>query len=111
MNSILSTVKKTASGIDSSCEHFDDEIILFTNSCFSTLNQLGVGPISGFQVNSAEEVWTDYLEEGVLLNWAKEYVTIKVKLAFDPPANQSVVASLERRVGELEFRMKEETHI
>ena len=49
MESILTSIKKLL-GIEESYEIFDPDIILYINSAFSTLTQLGVGPEKGFSI-------------------------------------------------------------
>lgn len=107
MNSILESVKKVL-GVSEGDTYFDDEIALDINSVFSVLRQLGVGPDSGFTLDSsnpANTVWTDFMEEGVGLEFVKTYVALKVKQIFDPPSNSSAIDALQRRVDELEWRI------
>jgi hypothetical protein len=48
-NCILTSIKKVL-GIEEEYEHFDQDIIMYINSAFMRLNQLGVGPEEGFKI-------------------------------------------------------------
>lgn len=92
-------------GIAEECEDFDDELILFINSVFSTLNQLGVGPETGFAIQDDIANWSDYLNDDLNLNSVKTYVCLKVKLMFDPPSSSTVIEAINREIKELEWRI------
>ena len=104
MDSILISVKKSM-GIAEECEDFDDELMLFINSVFSTLNQLGVGPETGFAIQDDIANWSDYLNDDLNLNFVKTYVCLKVKLMFDPPSSSTVIEAINREIKELEWRI------
>lgn len=104
MDSILITIKKSL-GIVDECEDFDDELILFTNSVFSTLNQLGVGPEKGFSIQDDTANWSDYLNNDLKLEFVKTYVCLNVKLLFDPPSSSTVIEAINRKISELEWRI------
>ena len=102
-DSILTSIKKLL-GIDEEYEHFDKDIIVHINSAFMVLNQLGVGPEEGFRIKSKDEVWEQY--DGIEdLQSVIDYVYMKVRLIFDPPSNSFTVASLEREMNELGWRL------
>lgn len=105
MDSILTSTKKLA-GLGEGYEDFDSDIILFINSTFSTLHQLGVGPVKGFKISDSSAKWSSYLPvEDYRLEMVKEFMYLKVKLVFDPPTISSVATAFENRVKELEFRI------
>lgn len=104
MDSILITVKKSL-GIVEECEDFDDELIIFINSVFSTLNQLGVGPENGFAIQDDTTNWSDYLNDNLKLEFIKTYVCLNVKLVFDPPSSSTVIEAINRKISELEWRI------
>ena len=52
MDSILTSIKKLL-GIVEEYEHFDPDIVMYINSAFSVLTQLGVGPEEGFRIEEA----------------------------------------------------------
>ena len=102
-DSILGSIKKLI-GITNDYTHFDQDIIIQINSALSILNQLGVGPENGFEIDGYDQVWTDFIDNA-LLNSAKNYVYIKVKLAFDPPTSGVLTDSYNRQLDELTWRL------
>ena len=104
MDSILTSVKKSL-GIMEECEDFDDELILFTNSVFSSLRQIGVGPDEGFSIQDDTTNWSDYLKNNKRLEFVKTYVCLKVKMIFDPPTASTAVEAINRTISELEWRI------
>lgn len=104
MESILTSIKKLL-GIEESYEIFDPDIILYINSAFSTLTQLGVGPEEGFSIKDKTTNWSEYLNNDPRLDLIKNYVFLKVKLIFDPPTSSSVQSAYERMIQELEWRI------
>lgn len=107
MDSILTSIKKLL-GITEDCTDFDIDIVMHINSVFSVLTQLGVGPSNGFSIEDNTTTWDDYMSDDPKFNMIKTYIYQKVRLAFDPPSNSTVLASTERMVQELEFRLKVE---
>ncbi len=101
--SILVSIKKLL-GIAEDYPHFDPDIILQINSAFSTLNQLGVGPEEGFQITGPSDVWSSFISDA-RWNFAKTFVQIKVKLAFDPPTSSALMESYNRQLDELTWRL------
>ena len=65
--SILTSIKKLL-GIAEEYTQFDTDIIIHINTVFMTLQQLGIGPESGFSIADSEAVWTDFMEDSILLN-------------------------------------------
>lgn len=102
--SILTTVKKSL-GLDDAYTAFDLDILLFTNSVFSTLNQIGVGPVNGFQIEDKSATWEDFLRDDPRLNNVKAFVYLKVRMLFDPPATSFAIAAMETQAKELEYRI------
>lgn len=83
--SILKTIKKMLN-IAPDVSVFDEEIIVFTNSSFMTLNQLGIGPKAGFSIHNDQTTWSDFTDSLELLSALQTYIYTFVKLLFDPPA-------------------------
>lgn len=117
MDSILTSVKKLL-GIPEGATHYDMDIIIFINSAFSTLNQLGIGPREGFMIEDDEADWDDFIcnqtatdkqikpeDAKRLLQCVKQYVYQKVKLAFDPPSMSFHLEAINKQISELEWRM------
>lgn len=103
MNSILTSIKKLL-GISADYTHFDEDLIIQINSAFSALTQLGVGPEEGFEIQDATTTWTEFMDDP-RLNFAKTYVQIKVKLAFDPPTSSALIDSYNRQLDEITWRL------
>lgn len=104
MDSILNTVK-LALGVDAEYNGFDINILLGINSAISNLNQLGVGPSTGFIVKGEGETWNNFLDDSILLESAKIYILDKVRLFFDPPTNSFLVDAIQKQIQELEWRL------
>ena len=102
-DSILLSVKKVLLIADEDTG-FDDQIIIYVNSVFDILTQLGVGPKEGYAISGNTEVWSDYLQDNKLLNMVKSYVPMKVKLMFDN-GNGTVNNAISEIVAEKEFRI------
>lgn len=103
-DSILLSVKKTL-GLEEDYTAFDQDVMMHINSVFSTLNQLGVGPVDGFMIDDATSNWADFLGGDLNLNNVKTYIYLRVRLLFDPPTMAYLVTSLAEQVKELEWRL------
>ena len=101
-NTILSDVKRKL-GIQIEVNEFDLDITSHTNSAFFALNQLGVGPGTPFVIDTTTE-WSSF-ETAVPKNVVLDYLYLKTKLVFDPPAASNVFEAYKDRIAELEFRM------
>lgn len=102
--SILTSVKKLL-GIAEEYTQFDTDIIIHINTIFMALQQIGIGPKDGFSITDENDLWTDFMEDSILLNSVKTYMYLRVKLLFDPPLTSSTVDSFNKLISELEFRM------
>lgn len=101
--SILISIKKAIGGLSESYEHFDPEIIMHINSIFIRLMTLGVGPKNGFQISDKFSTWADFLgTDEVFYNDIKTYITLKVRLIFDPPASSVLTQQINASISELE---------
>ena len=103
-DSILMTIRKLVCG-DPYADHFDTDLLVHINACFSVLNQLGVGPESGFVVTDETQSWSSYVADNRTLNMVKTYVTLKVKKIFDPPLTSSVLEAMDKEISQLEWRL------
>lgn len=101
---ILSSIKLKL-GIPVEHTEFDKQILSEINATFITLHQLGAGPEDGFVVEDNFTLWKDYSTNNMLVSAVKEYVYLKVRLIFDPPASSSAVDSINNVIKELEFRI------
>ncbi len=102
--SILNSTKKVL-GIEHDYDAFDVDITMHINSVFSTLQQLGVGPPDSFFITGPENTWDEFFGEAKNVNETKTYVYLRVRLLFDPPATSFVIASMERQIEQLEWRL------
>ncbi len=104
-DSIFETIKSML-GSDSDYTVFDNDICMFTNSAIATLTQIGIGPKEGFKITpEGAEKWNDFLGDRNDLESVKEYIYMKVRIAFDPPSNSSVLSSYKEACKELEWRL------
>ena len=109
--SILNSTKKIL-GIAEDYTAFDEDIITHINTTFSTLTQLGVGPVAGFMIEDASTEWDEYLVEDFQYNSVRSYVFLRVRMLFDPPTTSYMIAAMEKQIQELEWRLnvyREET--
>lgn len=113
--SILETVEDYI-GVSESYDGLDSEVdgteslvdpILLTNinMAFATLHQLGVGPSNGFTLSSRNTTWDEFMHSCSLRNMAKDYVCLKTKMGYDPPASSSMAEACKQQISELEWRM------
>ena len=98
------TIRKLVCG-NPYADHFDTALLLHINACFSVLNQLGVGPEKGFVVTDETQNWSDYTADSTVLNLVKIYITLKVRLIFDPPLTSSVLEAMNKEISQLEWRL------
>ena len=103
-DSILMTIRKLVCG-NPYTDHFDTDLLVHINACFSILNQLGVGPENGFVVTDETQSWSSYIADNYILNMVKTYVTLKVKKIFDPPLTSSVLEAMDKEISQLEWRL------
>lgn len=102
-DSILMTMKKLLNVADDD-PAFDTDIGVFINSEFMTLNQLGIGN-EGFSIRDADTTWSDFSDDLTLIEAVKEYMYLKVRMMFDPPASSVVADAYNGKIHELEFRL------
>ena len=103
--SILNSIKQMH-GIAADDTSFDYELIMHINGELMTMTQLGVGPQEGFSITSAENTWGELLGIRKDLNAVFNDVYLRVRLVFDPPQNASLIASMERRIQEYDWRIE-----
>jgi len=104
INSILTSTKE-ALGILPEHTFYDNQITMHINSVFTILNQLKVGPEEGYQIESEEDLWTDFIVDSKRVNAVKSYMFLRVKLMFDPPQMGYLVDSIRKQCDELEWRL------
>lgn len=104
MSSILNDVKKVI-GIDTDYNDFDSDLIMFINSAFFNLRQLGVGPKEGYSISGEKNDWSEFTADESLLTGVKPYIQQKVRLQFDPPTNSFLEQSIRKNIEEYEWRL------
>lgn len=104
MESILTSIKQML-GIMEDDTSFDQDIIVHINSTFMTLQDIGVGPEDGYRIKDKSETWTDFLSGNKKAEDVKTYVYLKVRILFDPPANQSTLTAFKEAANEFEWRL------
>lgn len=101
--SILNDVKHNL-GLLETDTSFDSDVMMHINSAISTLTQLGVGPVEGYEISGADNKWDEFVDDK-RLNSVRSYIFLKVTLMFNPPGTGFVLASYERQIQEMEFRI------
>lgn len=104
-DSILDTIKKPL-GLPPEVIDFDDDLILFINSSFSKLNQLGVGAAAGFEITDRETTWDQFVKD-IRFNDIKTFIVLDVRLVFDPPTIGVVNGALKEQLNEVTWRISE----
>lgn len=106
-DSILDTVKAMVN-VPAELDAFDAVLIVHTNTAFSNLNQLGIGPDDGFEIVDNTAVWATFLGGNLKLNSVKSYIGLRVVTLFDPSQNAHVITAQEKVMDELVFRINVE---
>ena len=101
--SILVTIKKLL-GLEMDYDAFDMDLVTLINSAILAANQIGVGK-EGFVITGGEETWDDFVGTLPQLEAVKQYIYMRVRLAFDPPANSFLVNAIEKQLDELTWRL------
>lgn len=83
-DSILTSIKEMVGIKNENIEVFDSELIMMINMALNNLTRIGVGPESGYRIESSEDLWEDFIgDKDPRLESAKEYVALQTKLLFD----------------------------
>jgi hypothetical protein len=104
--SILKSVKKML-GIPEAHTEFDPEIIMFINSAFSSLSQLGIGPSTGIVVEDDQVTWDSLNLTTNAVALVRIFIYLKVRMLFDPPATSFLIDAVEKQIKEQEWRLRE----
>ena len=104
--SILKTIRQMI-GPSASYEVFDTDLIVSINAAFSRLCQLGVGIEIPFKITGEEETWSDFMPGDTLPEEVKQYIYLKTRMIFDPPASGSVANAYQAQIDMLEWTLKE----
>lgn len=99
-DSILLTVKRCLD-LEDDYDAFDAPILVHINTYLQILWMQGVGK-SGFRVTGNDETWADLLGDNEDdLQMAATYISMRVKLIFDPPQNSSLYNAYQEQVKEI----------
>ena len=103
---ILSTIK-TLVDVPQDYDVFDNKLLLYINSVFMTLDDLGVGPEGGFFVSSDEVKWSNFLNtvDYEYFSAVSTYVGLKVRMLFDPPQTGPLLDSMQKMIEQYEWRL------
>lgn len=104
MDIILTSIKHLL-GIEEDYTHFDIELMMHINSALMELQQIGVGPESGFKLVTGTETWSTFLSASDDFEGVKTYVYYTVRLGFDPPAHGFLIDAMDRQRKELTWRL------
>lgn len=102
--SILDSTKKSL-GLSADYTVFDTDIISYINTVLGTLQQLGIGPDSGFEIIDSNATWEQFLGTYNGYNPVHTYVGLRVRLLFDPPATSYHITAIQEQIKELEWRL------
>jgi len=105
-NSILKSTKK-ALGLEPTYTVFDPDILMHINSVFFKLNQLGIGPANGFQIEDDEPTWDTFYGTDPRYNAVRTYMYLNVRLLFDPPTTGYHMEAVKEQIKEYEWRMNQ----
>ncbi len=104
-NSILTSIKKLCN-LGEEYTPFDQDVIIHINMAFAVLKQLGAGPLEGYRIKDANNEWSEFISDNdTVLAMAKDYIYIKCRLIFDPPASGTISQVLKEEMKELESRI------
>lgn len=105
MESILTSIKKML-GYEEDDTGYDDELIMHINSVFMDLQQLGVGPSAGFEIEDDTALWEDYIADMKKFSGVKTYIFMRVKLIFDSATMSSaLIDSYTKQCDRFEWRL------
>lgn len=103
-DSILASIKDAA-GVSSEDNAFDEELVLHINSTFITLRQNGIGPETLFFIEDETATWHDFIDDDSILPMIKSYITLQVRVLFDPPTSSALMDALKNKIAEYEWRL------
>lgn len=102
--SILKSTKQIL-GVDVDDTSFDLDISMFINGAFSTLEQLGPGPVGGYRIDGDSGVWDDFEVDIRSQSMIQNFVFLYVGLMFDPPTVGYLVTAKQKQLDELTYRI------
>lgn len=107
-DSILATIKHML-GVTDEVTAFDEQIVAHINATFMTLRQLQViDPDGYFTIHGESESWRDLIDDVRLADPVRDFIYLRVRLLFDPPASSVVADAYNSRLAEVEWRLNSE---
>lgn len=103
-SSILDSVKKVC-GISDDYDVFDQDLLIFINGVILELTQNGIGPEAGFTVTDKNSMWHDFIGDFPNPGAVATYISLKVKILFDPPSSSFVIDAYKKQLDELIWRL------
>ena len=103
-NSILDDIKELVGA--ASYDTYDKTLILYINTVLSVLTQLGVGPKNGFSISDNTALWSDFIDDEEKFNMVKTYMSLRVRMLWDPPSNGTVADKIKDQLNEFEWRLR-----
>ena len=79
-------------------------MIMLINSVFMAVMQQWHGVDNAFVIHDETDKWSDFLKDDTNYEGLKNYVSLRVKLTFDPPTNASVLEAMQREIADWEWR-------
>ncbi len=106
MNESILTSVKDALGVPEDVTAFDSQLIMFINTVFMNLYQIGIGPSTCYHISNSDNLWSEFIGDSVKMEAVKTYVTLKVHLLFDNTTLPSgVIQLMNDELKELECRL------
>lgn len=103
-DSILNATKLMVN-VPKALKVFDEVLIMHINTVFSTLQQLGVGPVGGYFITNENQGWSLYTIDDNSMNMVKSLMGMRVRLYFDPPTTSFGIKAYEDLCNQLEWRL------
>lgn len=103
MKSILVTIRKMLVG-DGNDSSFDNDLITYINSVFAELAQMAAGLPQDFRIEDVTSTWDEYYK-GPAISMIKDYIVLKTRIVFDPPASNSILEAFKSEADRLEWRI------
>lgn len=107
-DSILDTIRRSILGdeeVNGEESAYDYNLMLQINSCFVELRQIGIGSNRIFQITGDSETWGDFLSDLSEIYMVKNWMVLKIRSVFDPPASSAVASALDREIAQLTWRL------
>lgn len=106
-SSILMDIREMCD-VGADVDAFDGQLIPLINTFLFRSAQFGVGQ-KGFMVKDVTETWDGFIgADSEYYSALKNYISIRVKLIFDPPESAALLTALKEEAKELEWCLYDE---